>query len=132
MDETQEHSKNTTEKVSAAGADRVHKRRMWLKLLGVLLLAFASYHIGWFRAMSYFGVTWDTPRGSLEKNVSTSQLPSHLLICTSTLPRECYDYRCPLGTNLVNPEQYNVPGGGSRQKECSDGSVATEVRMKTN
>jgi hypothetical protein len=129
MDETQERSKTNTETVFAAGVDRVHSRRMWLKVLGVLLLAFASYHIGWFRAMSYFGATWDTPRGSLEKNIATPQLPSHLLICTSTLPRECYDYRCPVGTHLVDPEQYSLPDAGSREKKCSDDSTAVEVRM---
>ena len=118
--------------VTSSEAQKQHKKHKLLKLLGVLLLAFASYHIGWFRAMNYFGATWDTPKSALTQAVVPSQFPSHLLVCGSTLPKQCFDYRCPLGTSLVKPEQYSVPGGGERQKECSDGSIATEVQMKMN
>lgn len=122
----------TEDAMSPKADTKRHSRRKWLNMIGVAFLLFASYHIGWLRAMSYFGATWETPRGTLRTTNVPSQLPSHLLVCGSTLPMQCYDYRCPLGTSLVNPEQYSIPGGGSRQKDCSDGSVATEVLMKQN
>jgi hypothetical protein len=127
-----EETTPTASSTAPLDASKTHRKRKWLKMFGVVLLAFASYHIGWWRAMNYFGATWDTPKGGLHQAVAPSQLPSHLLVCGSTLPKQCYDYRCPLGTNLVNPEQYSITGGGSRQKECSDGSIATEVQMKVN
>lgn len=69
-----ENTKQTTENASSTkgwccngegSCRRYGGKRCWFWILGLLVLLFAAYHLGWYSAMNYFGATWDTPRGVL-------------------------------------------------------------------
>jgi hypothetical protein len=57
------------------------------------------------------------------------EFPREITRCGSTLPITCETYRCEKGYIVPLPEDGPppIPGGGTRNRTCSDGSAATVV-----
>jgi hypothetical protein len=59
-------------------------------------------------------------------NANSVDQEKEMTTCGSTLPIKCYTYRCENGY-IVRDGTETMPGGGSRSKMCSDGTLATET-----